>query len=493
MEHIENTVLEKLFVCPDELSTQEKDTIAVHIEKCFLCREHAAKLKEFYKDLQANLDSQPAERDKALAEKLLARSRLALPEKKLALQERVDNALSTFVEIIEPYHRPLMQRFVRYIQVHPVRFVGATSLAGFALVAAFLLVKPAFKDGNPAFAKIKDYVLTVYNKEAEVIWTKSVVGIPDGSTVFYQYRNFNENPRRLLVTDIDGDNKNELLLTGSNISKEFAEDTLYCFEYDGNLKWKHGVGPAIAFGKLDFTAYSTWFITNIFIVNNTKTGKPKLFALALQRMYSPSKLFEINPANGSELQSYWHRGAIYSMITMDLDNNGHEEIILGGVNNNFERACVAVLDPDNINGYGLSTPENIPAGINKATEKYYVLLPFTKLGQQFIKAISNCVQEFEIAGKGLFRAYSHEILGIEDFKYTTIIYTFGEGMKIKTLLGDDTFIKHHNKLEKEGKISEHYGPEYLQSLKDSIKYWDGERFVNIPVINKFYLKAKPNP
>ncbi|MDP2207770.1 MAG: hypothetical protein Q8K98_03215 [Bacteroidota bacterium] len=494
MEHIEIQQIEKFIISREDFTPGELDNITAHLAQCTYCKDHAEKLTAFYDGVSKELHNEPTERDKVFSEKILTRRKQVIPFRKPELAQHSQDALDTYFEIIEPYHRPLMQRFARYIQIHPVRFASATSLAGFMLVASFLLIKPAFEDKNPAFAKIKDYVLTVYNKEAEVIWTKSVVGIPDASTVeSSQYRNFNANPRRLLLADIDDDNKNELLLTGSDIGKEFTEDTLYCFNSDGNIKWKHGVGPAIAFGKLDFTAYSTWLIVNIFVVNNNKSGKSKLFALALQRMYSPSKLFEINPTDGTELQSYWHRGVLYSMITMDLDNDGREEIILGGVNNNFDRACIAVLEPENINGYTSPLTENIPHGISRATEKYYLLLPFTNLGQLLSVTTYNCISVIEIVGNNLFRAYTEEIYGREEYDGKGIIYTFGEGMKVKTLLGDASFQKLHKQYEKEGNLSQKYGPEYLQSLKDSIKYWDGEKFVNTPTINKFYQKAHNYP
>ncbi|MBI4810959.1 MAG: hypothetical protein HY800_05880 [Ignavibacteriales bacterium] len=310
MEHIDDKILDKLFVCPDEISSQEKNDINSHLEKCALCSEHAAKLKNFYHQLNANLESPPTERDKAFADKLLTRNRLALPEKKLALQERVDDALSTFVEIIEPYHRPLMQRFVRYIQIHPIRVASGFSMAACLAALAFFFAKPV-KDVNPYFAEIKNYNVVVYNKDNEKLWSKGKVGfseepvcrIKDGVNGKYEVSGI--RARAVLVDDINNDGINEVLFSGGMKNMgQFAQDTLYCYNKSGNILWKYYASKSLAFGNLDFTAYADWFVADYFSVINTSVHKKQLFVLSLQESYSPSRLTEINPVDGSEIQSY---------------------------------------------------------------------------------------------------------------------------------------------------------------------------------------------
>ena len=173
MEHIEKKILEKYIISREDFSPGELGNITAHLEQCAHCKDHAEKLTAFYDGVNKELQNEPSERDMAFAEKMLTRNQLALPEKKLALQERVDNALSTFVEIIEPYHRPLAQRFVRYIQIHPIRLASGFSLAA-ALVFATLLIRPMFKDTNPSYARAKDEFLIVFNKEGEELWKKHI-------------------------------------------------------------------------------------------------------------------------------------------------------------------------------------------------------------------------------------------------------------------------------------------------------------------------------
>jgi hypothetical protein len=277
---------------------------------------------------------------------------------------------------------------------------------------------------------------------------------------------------------------NEVLLSGVLTQRPFAQDTLYCFNSDGKLRWKHGVGQAIAFGEMVFTAHSQWIINNFFIIENTE--RPRLFGLARVDPYFPSKLFELDPKDGRELQNYWHPGHLEHILILDVDLDGKQEIILGGGNNAYNRACLAVLDPSNLSGYGPATPEFAPKNLSKGKEKYYVLFPFTKLGKTIGTNPYNFVYKLIRNRDGSILAYTEEVPGAPLGRRGGILYTFTSMMKVQTVVGGDSFIKLHGRLVKEGKLQERLGPAYWEELKNSVLYWDGERFVNHVTGNAWY-------
>jgi len=153
MNHVAEQILEKLYLAPEELGEQEKKTIELHLQECALCREQAEKLKAFYKNLQDNLQAEPTERDRAFAERVLAKKRLALPQTRI--ERRASEALDAVVEIIEPYRRSLPQRVIRYVRIHPIKSSAGFSLAAALVVLAMLFVRPV-KDTNPSYARAKD-------------------------------------------------------------------------------------------------------------------------------------------------------------------------------------------------------------------------------------------------------------------------------------------------------------------------------------------------
>lgn len=484
-KHITEEHLERFLRAPEKLTQEEHGAINTHLTRCRLCEEHLQALQGFYADLEERLQEGPTERDGALAETLLLRKAIRLLPSPGLLKKQMGSLLEKVWVAVEPYPPPLPRRILRYIVAHPVRTAGVTTLAALALMAAFLILPPA-NDVNPAYAKIENYTLSVYNKTGEVLWTKSALGMPDISS-----ENLWENRRRfILVDNIDGHGANEVLLTGVSNSA-LAQDTLYCFNSDGTLRWKHGLGSIIAFGEMDFIPHSRWYFYDFFVLANQATGKSRLFVLAHITPYFPSKLLELDPASGLERQSYWHPGHLEEVLTHDIDLDGRNEIILGGINNIYKRACIAVLHPANIGGYGPVRPKSAPENLPKGQEEYYLLFPLTQLGQTSGDVPYNVVGELELNRDGSITVLTEEAPNTDI--PGGILYTIVPGMKVVAATGSDPFLKSHQRLVAEGKLQEKLGPEYWEELKNSVRYWDGERFVYEATGNAWYFGERKLP
>ena len=482
-KHVNDEILEKLFACPDEVSLQEKNDIALHLENCALCRKHTAKLKQFYADLHKNLDSAPTGRDKEFTDKLLIHQRLALPEKNLSLQKRVDDALTTFVEIIEPYPKPLALRFINYIRTHPIRIASGLSIAA-ALFFGSLLIRPIFQDKNPSYARAKEEFLVVYNKDGEVLWKKHV-------GVAYDYDKFlGDKPDQSInnfvtTVDVDGDGMNEIIAIYGWCSQPLAEkaNTMVCYNYNKEERWRYEFHRQIKFGSERFSDDFGFVIMSV--GDFDKNGLIEVVAVASHYPYYPTAIIRFDARTGNVLDEYWHSGIISYGIETDLDRDGIDELIFIGTNNGFNQASLLVLDPRKMSGHAPAPVDYIPLDIQESREKYYILLPQTDLCKAE-RVKRNGVAHISITADSLLQVDTWEVQN--DKSRPGIIYYFDVAMRCVRVDANDYFVKAHQQMAEKGNLLNKLDKKYYDELRENIRYWDGEKFVNTPTVNKKYFE-----
>ena len=69
-------------------------------------------------------------------------------------------------------------------------------------------------------------------------------------------------------------------------------------------------------------------------------------------------------------------------------------------------------------------------------------------------------------------------------------------MKCIKVLPDDEFMQFHRRMEAEGKLKNKVDERYVEELRQRVQYWDGEKFVHEPTMNKRYkdmVQARPLP
>lgn len=390
--------------------------------------------------------------------------------------------------------RTVPQRIITYFRVYPLRAAGTVGALAAALALTVILLRPV-KDTNPAYAKIKNEALSVYNTNHEVLWTKNAKGMPDDSSyvIVREDEMYKGTPYAFGVIDIDGDGTKEVLIAGPNPSKmdrQFSNDTVYCFNANGTLRWKQGMGSGIKFGTIDFSKRTSWQIRRFLPVRRSAKEKMQLFVIGYVAQLWPSKLAELDPLTGNELQSYWHAGNLGVVLTSDIEGDGRRELVLAGVNNLLNAACVIVFDPANLHGVGPTTPEFFPKELSKGTEKYYLLLPRTSYGKALAHPPYNGVSILTTSEQNVISLLTIEALG-SDWQ-GGIVYSFDEKMKITYALGNDLFVTNFPKAREQGLLHEELNSTYYENLKNSLLYWDGEKFVKEAVMNRIYLgKFKP--
>lgn len=467
-KHIEEIVLEQYLIDESSLSPEMIEEIRTHIAFCEKCNSNFNKMKLFYDYINDNYEKENIE-DEQFAERIKNQNHAIKRNNLLQDSNRAVTVYDGSYEIVEQKHKSLVNRIFELIRIYPYRFSGSLAFIGLIIAIFFITKKPDIKYYNPTLAIIKDNVLIVYNEMGDMTWKKGVPGMRDYRTdkSFEDQRQFTDS-RELLLNDLDNDGINELLLTG-NFSElgSFAPDTLYCFNPYGKIIWKYGCGT---FKSLNTPRWkhSSWFISDYFIVNTPK-GK-KLFVIASTN-YAPTKLFELDFNTGKIKQEFYNSGGITTVKLFDIDNDGYDEILIGGINNSFSRAFVAVFEPENVNGFSPSTDIYIPNELQQNSTLKYIIFPTSSYNKVVSKSDYNMVDKFLISSEEkTVTAYIQEAPGGTREDDAGVLYNFDMNWQLKSIVLADNFIAEYNRLLAEGKVKEHLDSNYTKKLAAGVKY-----------------------
>ncbi|GEM_PF-988871 len=488
-DHIPEKTLERFALDITLFDAEAKSQIRAHLDRCALCSENLGRWRTLYENVANSLQSPPSERDRALARKLAGRRRLILPFRKPELPAATEQAIDTYFETIELYRRPLAQRIVRYVVRHPVRTASGFSITLAAALALFFLTHPP-ADSNPYEYKVLRSVLHVYNKEKQELWQKHVESCEDDSLQTYLNKDGEWGRRYVQVVDVDGDGRNEVLVTGC-LSGNISDGSLLCFESDGKLRWQHSMGDSgIKFGALDFTLEPNWQVGKFLTVRRTPRDKPQIFVAVQISPSWPTKLVELDAATGNQKQEYWHAGGIGSMVSADIDGDGVLELVIGGLNNTFNSACVIVFDPRVIRGAGPTAPGFEPQGTGPGTEKYYLLLPRSSVGVALSPRPYNNVKSMIVSDKGQVTLQTEECRINQESWIGGFVYSFTKEMAVSYVVANDPFVVSFQRAKRDGLISDTLDTAYYQRMKDAVRYWDGGKFVSKVTVNSLYTPGK---
>ncbi len=487
--HLTEEEVSLLLLSPEQLSAQQREAFESHLASCKYCEDHHRSMKEFYADVEIRLKDSPSARDRELAEKLLGeRARPRLPLR--ALEKRTSDLIEAYAEIVASNRRTLPQRFTDYAKVHPLRMTGVLTSAAAVVVFAVLLMRPA-RDGNPAYAELKNGSLVIQNRTGEVLWTKEATGAVEGSTkkgfTYGSGAPLSEQP--ILIEDIDGDGRNEVLVYGcadfGASHPSFRNDSLYCFEWDGSARWARGYPDNIFAFTFEYTRWGQWSVSKCFTLRANRK-QPQLFVMASCDPYFASKIMEVDCKDGYMLQTYWHAGAFALTAVSDVDGDGNLEILLAGVNNGYKRAFVLALDPDRLEGCGPAPSQFFPERAAPGKQKYYCLLPRTDVNEKFSSIPYNSPTFLYPAQGSGFIICTRELFDRPDSRDVCVLFTIGPKLEVTNATWTDPFLKEYDVLLSEGKVKKPLSSEYWENLKNSALYWDGERFVKEAVLNKQY-------
>ncbi len=463
MSHIEKTTLE-LYVLDAKEVADQRIEIARHLKDCPGCLALFNQISEYYAEVDRLLDEQEQEHPLLVSRRWLGQAKQTTTP---LVASKVENALPV--------------RLARLVVLHPV-VSSAFGLAA-ALFIAFLLIFPrkGLDDTNPSYARAKDEFLIVYNKEGGELWRKQI-GIDYDQEKLRHMEMAYEPSDYLATVDVDGDGKNEVIGSFGMIGASPLVNAVVAFNADGTERWRYPFHRQMVFGTQAFA--DVYFFHRLISGDFDNNGKPEIIAMAIQGGYYPTCIVKLSSIDGTLLGEYWSPGNLLSSDYRDIDGDGYKDLVLAGQNNGYDMASLIVLDPRTISGHSPApqdfTPKNVPAG----TEKYYLLFPRSDL-----KEVSTFKRNRAFI---TMRGGPHLAINVSekvDSLWYSIIYHFDDHLRCTGVDGEDSFVGVHQRLEKESRLTKHLGASYYEDLQRSILYWDGDKFVHEPTMNRRYKET----
>ncbi len=459
MQHYTEHILELYVLNAKEIQSQQQE-IEEHLSECYGCMSLVDEIREFY----SAMNEQTMQQSKPFTS--------------------TSNALTTTSTSIEPYFsglyekpvpyqpKTLLQKFTYFAKEHPYA-AGTGSFSFLGFIALFLVMtwKPVI-DNNPSYARGKDEFLITYNKEGQELWRKHIgIGYDIekflASNSYYHYENF------LLTADIDHDGTNEVIADFGWMATSPLHNTIVCFESDGKEKWKYEFHRTMTFGKETFA--DDYRIDKIIVKDFDNDGSVEIVAKALHNSYYACALFRLDANTGLLLNEYWHSGHLSALNTIDIDSDGKDEIVFGGANNGYNVAVLGIASPQTIRGHSPSKITYIPQNQHTGNEQFYILLPRTDL-QSFASQNRNMLSDIKFYHNGI------EVLVMESLKdgEAPMHFHFDFQLRCTKAVDTDWFVVAHKKLEAAGKLKAQLNSQYWDELRQNVRYWDGEKFMNEP-------------
>lgn len=187
------------------------------------------------------------------------------------------------------------------------------------------------------------------------------------------------------VSDLDGDGKPETLAVHFHNKRDTEGWDLSCLDHSGALRWKLTNAESISTAS---TTFRPPFVIRSFTTLNSPERDGTTWVAAVFVHYNdfPSILL-VADSKGTVRGKYWQVGHLNDVAALDLNGDGIQEIIAGGVQHGVERANLVVFDPRRISGATAMPPEHPRAftGKDPGTQLRTVLFPRTLLSQELGK------------------------------------------------------------------------------------------------------------
>jgi hypothetical protein len=183
----------------------------------------------------------------------------------------------------------------------------------------------------------------------------------------------------------------------------------------------------------------------------------------------PTQLVILSP-DRVVLGEYWQSGRITDLILSDLDGDGRQDLLIGGVDEERKKAFIAVFDPRNLGGASPNSGHYKCSSLMAGTERAYVLLPWTDIDPGNDR--HTVLSRIEILNNGRIRA-------------TTAVSRLQYELDPRTLACleatfSNAFEVQHREAVRLGKVYSILNDAYRENLKKGLLYWTGREWTTIP-------------
>ena len=321
--------------------------------------------------------------------------------------------------------------------------------------------------GQPAAWRMANESLTVFDASGALVFEHRFgFAVPSGTSSDTVHLGDGSAP--VLISDIDGDGRNEVLVKAN--ATERANRRLYCFEADGRTRFVHQPTGTRRFGDDEYA--DPWLAHRTFVTRGPD-GSRRLWAVFTHNLWFPSVLQELDPHAGAVRQEYWSNGFID--LVAETAWNGRPVVFVGGTNNDFRGASLAVFPPDRVSG---SNPAARPA---------YACRNCSPGGPEALFLFpSLCTARRSGLQAGLLEAWVERGNRIRisvtqggTSSHASTYYTLGPDGELLDAEISREFQAEHALLERQGVLDHRFGPTDDRDMFP-VRRWDGRRFVELP-------------
>ena len=233
---------------------------------------------------------------------------------------------------------------------HKSFLAGVATAAAVGLLLATVPALQWWRDRQPALAELSEEEIIFKNHAGKRLWSHKLgFTMPAG-------RRYINQAAMLLIDDLDGDSRREVLLSLNEFSHPEQCGILFGYDYLGRALW-----PPLKLSQpletLSGNRIDDQFHIGPIISARIRAGEPKMILCALGSIHDFAARLVLVDSKGSLRGSYWNSGHIPVFTTYDVNRDGRMEIIAGLYNNEDGRARLAIFDSDDMQG---ASPQNTP-------------------------------------------------------------------------------------------------------------------------------------
>lgn len=434
--------------------------IALHIQKCAGCRSIVEQYERIYQSAENE------KRDHDTHE--VSENAIVIMNK--SMQSAFTSITLYRSKVPIPTIRYSLFQFVKHHPIASSAFMFSAIIA--MAVLTNLSLKVFNKDNNPtdiiANKSLSRY--EVINKEGDILWTMITDEVhgPNSRVI--------KPNSNLLIVDLDGDGKNEVLTT-MEFSGYKNKKALRAF--DGSKKLLFEIPEEIREFSFHFNKYNSPFVPGrIVILDSDNDGKKEIF-VTLNNGRSPMILQHID-YNGKILGEYWHYGSVQPFI-YEEHQTGTAKLILYGTNDvdddkKLPSGTIIVVDPTKMIGK-IESQMTPGFGLPRSNaELHAVLIPPDIIGDLIGKNITiedlNNITDREIVFFG--RLLDNKGTIVSDY-----YYVFSNELRISRVYFGAAGLQTYNKLVNDGVLKYDDLMKYYTDYAMKIQYWKGNNWSSL--------------
>jgi hypothetical protein len=402
------------------------------------------------------------------------------PNKKLELipVRQFENVFKN-LDIVERYKLKFIERTKVKLKGNERRItivaIAVSLLILFWFIASYLI---PHMDKNPISYQYSNHKLIAQNKYGIKIWESILM---DEINDFELTKSGYKDHRVVLTNRETGSSKNDIVFLNRSDSNLTTNRSIFCYSADDRLVWEYTV-PRRTIIYNDSVYNDNLILKGIQLMIRKNTKYIVYYGWFSD--WFPSTIGMVD-LKGNFISEFWNSGFLNTVRIIDINNNGINEVYAGGCNNlvNINCAALTVFDPDLISG---ASPFTDPLGNGKqGLEKYYLIFPKTVIWKYWKRPRNNVDQIIKNNNNQLT-----VIVGEDETGDAGIFYNFDVDMNLISAGPSDIFYVKLKDLVRENKITQDEADKYPAILKENVQWWDGEKFVNHRVINKWYTEIK---